>query len=250
MHMRRRSQRPATGLRSSAGEGALCHQSPLQTATHPSKGAKVGGRSSFLLLVCLKLRRQRPSSCTAAGKGCARRATCDHMDAVCVSVCRLPGTPPSTAATCLSRLAGAPCPDIIDMSHYSRRDREAFARSGELKQQLQGWHGQLSDMAVCISINGHPDHESTASRLSIRAASSQPGCAHASTLCGSTLAWTLQGLLQSFHGPGCRLHILRCEPRCAMMHVSAVVIRCKSSLSRTVSPAHQDACRCRYVLSV
>ena len=117
-------------------------------------------------------------------------------------------------------------------------------------RELQGWHGQLSDMAVCISINGLPDHESTASRLSIRAASSQPGCAHASTLCGSTLAWTLQGLLQSFHDPGCRLHILRCEPRCAMMHVSAVVIRCKSSLSRTVTPAHQDACRCRYILSV
>jgi hypothetical protein len=151
-------------------------------------------------VVCLMLRRQRPSSCTAAGKGCASPATCDHMDTVCVCV-SMPGTPPSTAATCLSRLAGAPCPDIIDMSHYSRRDREAFARSGELKQRLQGWHGQLSDMAVCISINGHPDspdHESTASRLSIRAASSQPGYAHASTLCGSTLAWALQGLLQSF----------------------------------------------------
>ena len=52
------------------------------------------------------------------------------------------------------------------------------------------------------------------------------------------------------YDPGCRLHILRCEPRCAMMHVSAVVIRCKSSLSRTVTPAHQDACRCRYILSV
>ena len=172
-----------------------------------------GWRALALLLTRLP---QHPSSCTAAGKGCARRATCDHMDAVCVS---MPGTPPSTAATCLSRLAGAPCLVIIDRSHYSRRDREAFARSGELKQQLQGWHGQLSDMAVCISINGHPDHESTASRLSIRAASSQPGCAHASTLCGSTLAWTLQGLLQSFHDPGCRLHILRlrtqvCDDAC------------------------------------
>ena len=52
------------------------------------------------------------------------------------------------------------------------------------------------------------------------------------------------------YDPGCRLHILRCEPRCAMMHVSAVVIRCKSSLSRTVTPAHQDACRCRDILSV
>lgn len=137
MHMRRRSQRPATGLRSSAGEGAFCHQSPLQTATHPSKCAKVGGRSSFFLLVCLKLRRQRPSLCTAAGEGCARRATCDHMDAVCVCV-SMPGTPPSTAAACLSRLAGAPCLDIIDRSPYSRRDREAFARSGELKQRVTG----------------------------------------------------------------------------------------------------------------
>ena len=107
-----------------------------------AKHRKVGGRSSFFLVVCvvcLMLRRQHPSSCTAAGKGCASPATCDHMDAVCVCVCvSMPGTPPSTAATCLSRLAGAPCPDIIDMSHYSRRDREAFARSGELKQRVAG----------------------------------------------------------------------------------------------------------------
>ena len=229
----------------SALRQALFHLSPWST---PDGSAPWQSTKGWWALVLLLTRLpQHPSSCTAAGKGCARRATCDHMDAVCVS---MPGTPPSTAATCLSRLAGAPCLVIIDRSHYSRRDREAFARSGELKQRLQGWHGQLSDMAVCISINGLPDHESTASRLSIRAASSQPGCAHASTLCGSTLAWALQGLLQSFHDPGCRLHILRCEPRCAMMHVSAVVIRCKSSLSRTVTPAHQDACRCRYVLSV
>jgi hypothetical protein len=167
------------------------------------------------------------------------------------SVCRcLEHLHRPTAATCLSRLAGAPCPDIIDRSHYSRRHREAFTRSGELKQQLQGWHGQLSDMAVCISINGLPDHESTASRLSIRAASSQPGCAHASTLCGSTLAWALQGLLQSFMIRPADCTSSTCEPRCAMMHVSAVVIRCKSSLSRMVSPAHQDACRRRYVLLV
>ena len=134
----------------SALRQALCHQSPWSTPDGSAPWQSTKGWWALVLLVTRLP--QHPSSCTAAGKGCARRATCDHMDAVCVS---MPGTPPSTAATCLSRLAGAPCLVIIDRSHYSRRDREAFARSGELKQQLQGWHGQLSDMAVCISINGH-----------------------------------------------------------------------------------------------
>jgi hypothetical protein len=51
------------------------------------------------------------------------------------------------------------------------------------------------------------------------------------------------------YDPGCRLHILRCEPRCAL-HVPALVIRCKSSLSRTASPTLQDACRFARCLSV
>jgi len=51
------------------------------------------------------------------------------------------------------------------------------------------------------------------------------------------------------YDPGCRLHIVRCKPRCAL-HVSAAVIRCKSSLSRTASPTLQDTCRFARCLSV
>jgi len=60
------------------------------------------------------------------------------MDAVCVPT---PGTPPSTAAViCLGRRTGAPCPDIIDKSHYTLVDETGwhFARSGELKQRTTG----------------------------------------------------------------------------------------------------------------
>ena len=90
--------------------------------------------------------------------------------------------------------------------------------------------------------NGHPDHESTTSII-----------VHSSCFLTTRVRLRLDplrlhtclGLARTpaiLYDPGCRLHILRCEPRSAM-HVSAVVIRCKSSLSRTASPTHQDACR-------
>lgn len=169
------------------------------------------------------------------------------MGAVCVS---MSGTPPSTAATCLSRLAGAPCLAIIDRSRYSRRDRKAFARSGELKQQLQGWHGQLSDMAVCISINGHQITNPQLLDFLFELLPRNQG-----------MPTPRPSAAPHWLGPckdSCNPFMIRAADctssaanlRCAMMHVSAAVIRCKSSLSRTVTPAHQDACRCRYILSV
>ena len=62
----------------SALRQALCHQSPLQTARQRTLAKQEGWRALVLLLLSLRL--SKPSSCTAAGKGCARRATCDHMD--------------------------------------------------------------------------------------------------------------------------------------------------------------------------
>lgn len=93
--------------------------------------------------------------------------------------------------------------------------------------------------------NGHPDHESTASRLPIRGAAYIYCSSQGTHMPRPSTAPHWLGPCKHSCNPfdrGCRLHILRCEPRCAM-HVAAVVIRCKSSLSRTASPTHQDTCR-------
>lgn len=130
---------------------APCNWAPLFGRRRALSATRVHSRRQRTLAKVQRLAGARPSSYSSASSCAASvhhraqpqarvapvepRATTWMLS---VSVCRLPGTPPSTAATCLSRLAGAPCLDIIDRSPYSRRDREVFARSGELKQRVAG----------------------------------------------------------------------------------------------------------------
>jgi hypothetical protein len=196
---------------------------PLQTAAH-TLVEWLACRP--LVVVFLTLRRLHLPSCTGAE---ARVAPPGHVRPHgCCLFLRLERHLCWAAATCVSRVAGAPSLDI-DRLDCSRRDGVVlFACSRELKEnraRRPGTNGQLSDMAVwryggmvvCSCLTAQQCHESTASRLNLSIREVQYD-AHA-------LALRLHTGKDSCNpfDRGSRLRILCCEPGVRCIQVSALV---------------------------
>jgi hypothetical protein len=183
-----------------------------------------------------------------------RWATCDHMDAVCESLCVYAWN--ASIDLCCGYLPEPTCGHAVSLLLTGRVIVHEIGwhspRTGELKDRYRAGMDGLAIWRYVFQLS--PPRQITNPQLldspfellPRNQGMPTPRPSAAPHLLGPCKCARTPAIL---YDPGCRLHIVRCEPRCAL-HVSAVVIRCKSSLSRIASPTLQDTCRFARCLSV